>query len=276
MKKPLFNRVAIVGVGLIGGSLGLAIKKRKLARLVVGVVHHKKTVVEAFRMRAVDVATLDLKEGLKGADLVILCGPISVIIKHLKTLSRFLGKNTIVIDVGSSKEAIDRAAKKHLTRNIFIGCHPMAGSEKCGIQHAGAGLFNGATCFLTSKNRKIERFWKELGSRPLLMDGRRHDDWAARVSHLPHLVAFAMFQNLDRPLRQPFDLNPSFKEIARLAKSHPKIWTDILSSNSRAILETLGDFKNQVSLFEQFLKKNNGAALARHISKANRHAKTVI
>lgn len=276
MKKPLFNRVTIVGVGLIGGSLGLAIKKRRLAKLVVGVVHHKKTVTEAFQRGALDIAALDLKKGVKGADLVILCGPVSVILDQLKILSRFLDKKTIVVDVGSSKETINRAAKKHLTRNVFVGCHPMAGSEKCGIRHASADLFKSAVCFLTSRHNKVGQFWRALGATPVFLEERRHDRWVAGVSHLPHILAFALFQKLNWPDGKKFDLNPSFKDIARLAKSHPKVWTDILSTNRTAALNALHDFEKNLHVLKRFLRSGERAALNRLIANANKNADKIV
>src|SRR5689334_2988648 len=129
MSKPLYNRISIIGIGLIGGSLGLAIKKRKLAKFVVGVARRKQSAIDAVATKAVDMATLDLKEGVSGADLVILAGPIPTIISQIKTVPKYISKNTLVIDVGSSKADINKAASRSLKKN-FVGCHPMAGSEK--------------------------------------------------------------------------------------------------------------------------------------------------
>lgn len=275
MKKPLFNKITIVGIGLIGGSLGLAVKKRGLARKVVGVVRRTGTIREALRRKAVDEATLDLARGVKGADLVILCASVSSILKHLRAIAPFLKREALVIDVGSSKGEILKAAKKHLRKNLFIGCHPMAGSEKCGIENAKADLFKGEVCFLTCKNRAVEAFWKALGARPLHLGAERHDHWAAKVSHLPHLLSFALLQRLERPVDKQFDLNPSFKEFARLAKSSPEIWSDILSTNRTALLSALRVFRSDLDAFERFLRLGNSTALNRSIVKANSNASKV-
>ena len=275
MKKPLFNKICIVGVGLIGGSLGLAIKKRKLARWVVGVTRRKETIQKAFGMGALDIATLDLKEGVKDADLVILCAPISDIKAHLKKIGPYLKRGALVTDVGSSKVEILAAAKKHLKKNDFVGSHPMAGSEKCGIESARASLFEGAVCFISAPHQKIETFWKALGSKPVRLDAGKHDAWAAQASHLPHALSFALLQRIELPTSKKFELNPSFKDLARLAKSHPRIWTDIFLTNREALLKAISSYKIKLSLLERAIRSGSRPAVMRFILMANANAKKV-
>ena len=272
MNMALFNKVCIVGVGLIGGSLGMAIKKRRLAKLVIGVVRRKKTIEQAFEKKALDVATLDLKEGVKGADLVILCGPVSVIEGQLKTLSRILDPKAIVIDVGSTKLNIEQAAKKYLKKNPFVGCHPMAGSEKTGIENAQADLFNGSFCFLTSSHPKIVKFWQMLGVKTIVTDARRHDLWVATASQLPHLLSFA-FLNSFTSVR--FPMNPSLKEFARLAMSDAQLWADIFLSNRATILSSLHVFGLELSKWSKALKRTDRARISSLIKTANRKASHV-
>jgi prephenate dehydrogenase len=190
MTKRLFDRVAIVGVGLIGGSIGLAVKKQKLARFVVGVVRRKSSAQEALAFRCVDMATLDLAEGIADADLVILCSPVSVIADQLKRIAPYLKRGAVVIDVGSSKKMIDDAARGILKKAAFVGCHPMAGSEKTGAAYADAGLFDGAACFMTAAHPAVESFWKALGAKPVFIKTADHDRWVAAASHLPHALSF--------------------------------------------------------------------------------------
>ncbi len=268
MKKPLFNRVAIVGVGLIGGSLGLAIKKRRLARFVVGVARRKASAIGAVSARAVDMATLNLKEGVQDADLVILAGPVSTILRHLALISRHLKRGSLVIDVGSSKEAIHAAANKFLKKNIFVGCHPMAGSEKCGIAFADGDLFERAVCFVTGKSSKVESFWKSLGSKPIFIRDREHDAWVAKSSHLPHALSFSLFQKMDPQYPQ----NPSLKEMARLSRSHPRLWVDIFLSNRAEVLKAAGRFGQDLSYIQKALRAKNKAAIDRYNSHANKQA----
>ncbi len=268
MKKFLFNKICIVGVGLIGGSLGIAIKKRKLAKLVVGVVRRARTAKEAMKRKAIDVATFRLKEGVRNADLVILSAPVSAIIRHLKEIAPVLKKNALVIDVGSSKQEIEKVAKKYLRGRVFVGCHPMAGSEKCGIEFADGNLFEGSICFMTQKNAKVETFWKKLGSRPLKIDPDRHDAWVAQSSHLPHALSFSLFQSVN----SKYAASPSLKDMGRLAKSDPELWTDIFLSNRSAVLKALSKFKKNLAVFEKNLRQGRKSDLLSFIRHANKRA----
>jgi prephenate dehydrogenase len=275
MKKPLFNRIAIVGVGLIGGSLGITIKKKRLARSVIGVVRKKRTIRKAFQLKALDAATLSLREGVRGADLVILCAPVQEIIRHIRSIAPCVGPGTLVIDVGSSKQEVLKAAARYLKRGAFVGCHPMAGSEKCGIENAKGGLFAGSVCFMTSHHPKIKAFWSALGAKPVHLNAGPHDRWAAKVSHLPHLLSFALLQNLERPVDRKFELNPSFRELARLAGSHPKVWTDILLTNRAALIGALRSFRKDLGRLEKGLRSGNIPSLMRSIVRANSNAAKV-
>ncbi len=259
MKKPLFNKVAIIGVGLIGGSLGLAIKKRRLAKLVIGVVRSDRTLKEAMRRRVIDTATKDLKGGIRGADLIILASRIFTINEQLKMLGRFIDPRALVIDVGSSKSVICQTAKHSIPPGQFIGCHPMAGSEKRGVEHADPNLFEESVCFMTKRNAKVYKFWKRVGATPVYLPQNYHDSWVAEASHLPHLLAFSKF--LSRDTSRVFNLasslrylNPSFKSMVRLAKSDPELWTDILSSNNQAILSSLERFEGNLDQFKRALR----------------------
>ncbi len=268
MKKPLFNKVCIVGVGLIGGSLGLAIKKKKIANFIVGVARRKTSAIGAVQAKAVDMATLDLKEGISGADLVILAGPIPAIISQIQRLSKYLNKNTIIIDVGSSKNSVGLAAKKYLPKNLFVGCHPMAGSEKTGVKYAHSGLFEGSACFVTKNNSKVNQLWERLGSKPILIEAIQHDKWVAHASHLPHILSFCLFQDIERK----YPLNPSIKEFERLATSSPDLWADIFLSNAKEILKTSADFRKNLMQFEKNLSLKNKSKLVQLIQNANKKA----
>lgn len=273
---PIFNKVCIVGVGLIGGSLGMAIKRRHLAGTVVGVVRRKETITKAFRKKALDVATLDLKEGLKDADLVILCAPVLVIVNHVKKIRPYLKKSAIVIDVGSSKMEIVNTAKKYFNRRIrgpvptFVGCHPMAGSERSGVKHARADLFKNSICFVTSRRAKVENFWKSLGAKTVLINAKEHDQWVAKASHMPHLLAFTFFQNgLDA---RPYGVNPSLGSLARLSQSDPGIWSDIFLSNRKALLKEIESFYHWLNQFQKAIRVKNRDNLMVLLEQANRNA----
>ncbi len=270
--RPLFEKVTIVGVGLIGGSIGLAIRKRKLAKLVMGVVRQRSTVAKAFRRNALHGATMSLEEGVKGADLVILCAPVSTIIQQIKQLKKFLSPETLVIDVASSKVLVDLAAKKYLKGVRFTGCHPMAGGAKSGIMHSDPDLFEKALCFMTHREPAIDHFWRALGCRTHVLTPEKHDEWVARVSHLPHVLAFALFQSggAQRLTRLGMEAtNPSIRDLARLSKSDPILWADILQSNKAEILRALTEHEASLRTLRKALNSRDGRLLEKFIGSAN-------
>ena len=276
MNKPLFDKVTIVGVGLIGGSLGLAIKKRKMAKLVMGVVHRRQTIAQAFKRRALHGATMNLKEGVRDADLVILCAPVSTIVQQLKVLRPMLKPGARVIDVASSKLLVDIAAKKYLKNIRFTGCHPMAGSAKSGLHHADPFLFEDSVCFMTGADPVVERFWRALGAHPHILTPKSHDEWVARVSHLPHILAFALFQSggAHKLARLGIEAkNPSIQDLARLSKSDPKLWADILLSNKEEIMHALREHELSVSRLKKALSSRNARAIEKFILQANNFSK---
>lgn len=270
--RPPFEKVAIVGVGLIGGSLGLAIRKRRLAKLVMGVVRRRQTGAQALRKRAVHGATMSLKEGVRGADLVLLCSPVSTIVRQMKTLKKFLAPGALVVDVASTKVLVDAAARKYLKGVRFAGAHPMAGSSKKGVPAADADLFQGAICYLTNFDPEAERFWRALGTKTFYLTPERHDEWVARTSHLPHVLAFALFQsdNLRRLGRAGLEAtNPSIRDLARLSKSDPKLWADILLSNKQEILSALNEYGKSVASLKKALSAGRPRAIEKFIHQAN-------
>ena len=271
MKKPLFPIIAIVGVGLIGGSIGLAVKKRRLAKLVIGIGRRKSSVLDALKKGAIDVGVLDM-DAVGSADLVILAAPVTTIAKQMKALAPHLKKGAVVIDAGSSKALITDAAKKYLHKNTFVGCHPMAGKERSGVAAAEAGLFEDSVCFITARHAKVEAFWKAIGSRPVVLGAEAHDRLIGSMSHTPHAIAFSLFQNKkDYPSGLP--VNPSMRELSRLAKSDPSIWADILVSNRQAVLRSVEEFeKKGVHPLKNLLRKGNTPALARFIAVANKNS----
>ena len=270
--KPLFNKICIVGVGLIGGSLGLAIRKRKLARIVMGVVHHRRTIAQAFRRRMLHEATMNLKVGVKDADLVILCAPVSIILRQIRMLKPWLSPNARVMDVASSKLLVDHAAGKYLKGVRFVGCHPMTGAAKSGLAHASENLFEGTLCFMTSADKMIERFWQALGASTHYLTPKSHDEWVAHVSHLPHILAFALFQSGGVQKLARFGIeasNPSIQDLARLSKSDPKLWADILLSNKKEILKSLQEHETSMRFLKKALNARNTQALEKFILQAN-------
>ncbi len=272
MSKPSYEKIAIIGVGLIGGSLGLAIRKRKMAKLVMGVVRRRKAGAEALRRHAVHGATMSLKEGLRGADVVLLCSPVSTILQQIKEIKKYLEPNALVMDAASTKVLIDHAAKKYLKNTRFVGAHPMAGSVKKGVYSSHPDLFEGADCFLTNYDAAAEKFWRALGAQIHYLTPEKHDEWVARVSHLPHILAFALFQSHRMKKLQGLGIeamNPSIRDLARLSKSDPKLWADILISNKKEILASLFDHQTSISTLVAALKSKNTQVVEKFINQAN-------
>ena len=272
MQKFFFDKICIVGVGLIGGSIGLAIKKKKIAKFVVGIVRRKQTAIQAVQKSAVDMATLDLKEGVRDADLMILCAPVSTIIRQLRQIAPYLKKSAIVTDVGSSKVEIEKAARRHLKKNVFVGSHPMTGLAHTGVEFASADLFEGAQCFVTSQNSRVNQFWRALGCRPVLLDAKKHDVWVARISYLPHLMAFSLFSGVTLGKFSKLRLkaeNPSLRDLSRISKSNADLWADILLSNSET-RHALGEFEKSVRDLARILRSGNVSRLKKIIQKANK------
>lgn len=255
----LFRKVTIVGVGLIGGSLGLAIKKHKLAREVVGLSQRHSSIMAALKIQAVDHAYHDLKKAVTNSDLVILAAPVSVILGMLSTIGACLRRGSIIIDVGSTKSSIVRAAEQHLPNYVsFVGCHPLAGSEKSGVENSFAELFEQSSCIMTPTEKtnrsaveKIRRFWRKIGVETKIMTPEEHDRILAYISHLPHMLAFALMQSVPEGFL-PY-ATPSLKEMTRIAASSPQMWNDIALSNVRNLSEGMDELAKNLATLRKAL-----------------------
>ena len=193
-----FQKITIIGVGLLGGSLGLAVKRRKLAREVAGFVRRAASLKDCEKAGAVDYATTDLLAAVTGADLVIFCTPLAQMCALAQQILPALKRGAMVTDVGSVKADVVRELESIIAKSgaHFVGSHPMAGGEKMGVLAARADLYANAVCILTPTKksnanavRRLEQFWKSLGARTLRLDAAQHDLLVSRSSHLPHVVA---------------------------------------------------------------------------------------
>lgn len=246
-----FKKITIIGVGLIGGSIGLAIRKKKIATEVMGVFRHRSTMKKALKYGAVDKGTMDMKEGVKDARLVILATPVHSIPVLAAEASRFMKKDSIMTDAGSTKEWIVGEVEKVLGSTscvFFVGSHPMAGSEHTGVRFAKGNLFDGSPCIVTKTARtdrkaiaKVALFWKSLGGKVSIMSPAEHDRTVSLVSHLPHVVAFSLAGAV--PGREMAVAAEGFKDTTRVASSDPELWADIFLTNKKAILKAGGMFE---------------------------------
>jgi prephenate dehydrogenase len=242
--EPLFNRIAIVGIGLLGGSLGIALRARKLCNEITGVVRNDQTLVEAQRIEAIDHGTLEARGAIAQADLVVLCTPVSHIVEKLPELISAARPGTIFTDVGSTKSNIVRIGEQAASLNgcHFVGSHPMAGSEKSGVRHARESLYSDSTCFVTKSGAtdmsafiKVCKLWSGIGARVVVCRPERHDRLVAAVSHLPHILSVALVRAVsgfgeDKNLIKGI-IGNGFRDMTRIAEGNSKMWQDIFTDN---------------------------------------------
>jgi len=271
----IFRKVTIIGGGLIGGSIGEALKKKHLAEEVVGVGHKASSLKEALRRGAIDRGTLDAVKGVEGADLVIVATRVSLIPVFGGKISRALKKGCVVTDVGSTKSEIVGSMEKSMPRGaVFVGSHPMAGSEKRGVKSAKEDLFKGSTVIMTKSKRtntaavkKLEKFWKLLGvSRVAVKSPGNHDRIAAEISHLPHIAAAALINSASG--ESLGFASAGFKDTTRIAASDPDIWRDICMTNRKELLRALDNYGRNLSRIRKLIKEGSGAKLCRELGKS--------
>jgi prephenate dehydrogenase len=266
----IYKRAVIVGTGLIGGSLALAIKKYRLAKEVVGISRHAKSIAIAVKKGAIDRGSRSLSEA-RGADLMVLATPVSVVLSQAAALAKIVGKDCVVTDVGSTKLQIVSSLERVFPR--FVGSHPLAGSEKRGVANADASLFNGSLCLVTPTRktdraalRLVETLWKKAGARVGRMSPAEHDRALAFTSHLPHAAAFSLINAV--PGSYLGLAAGGLKDTTRVAGSDAEIWVDIFLSNKTSILSALKAFGRHLGALEKALQRNDVAALEAMFARA--------
>jgi len=275
-----WDTVAIVGVGLIGGSIGMALRRRKLAKNVVGVGRRQSSLRAARPVEAVSHTTHDNDRAVAEAQLVIVCTPVDQIVEHVRRAAQHCPERTLITDAGSTKQTIAAALDSGLARECrFLGSHPLAGSEKTGPQNASADLFEGRVAILTpTKNTRaedfdsLEEFWQSLGSVVVRMSPEEHDEAMALTSHLPHLAAAALA--LSVPEKYFRLVGPGLLDTTRIAGGDPELWRQILTHNRANALAALEQFGAKLSALRAALRNNNQEELVRLLaqSKKNRAA----
>jgi prephenate dehydrogenase len=275
-----WNKIALIGVGLLGGSLGLAIKQRRLAAHVHGFVRRRAAVAECEKLGVVDCATLELGEAAANADLVVLCTPIAQMRRLVENMLPALKRDALVTDVGSVKGSViaDLENLVASTGAQFIGSHPMAGADKMGVAAARADLFEDAVCVLTPSAksnqeavRGLEGFWKGVGARPLKLSAELHDDLVARCSHLPHVVAVELANYVLSPVHpkeQAMLCANGFRDTTRIASGSPEMWRDIALANRRNVARVLGVFIEDLQEFQHALETEDRKTIEEFFEKA--------
>lgn len=264
-----FGTVAIVGVGLIGGSLGMALKRRGRARKVLGIGRNAERLELAKRLEAIDSWSTDTPTALSEADTIVLCTPVTTIIEDLPTVLNAARPDAVITDAGSVKGPIVDAAGGDPR---FIGSHPMAGSERAGVEAARPTLFEDATWALTPAAstdpgaiERISALAHAVGSSTLVLTPSDHDAAVAVTSHLPHVMAWSLMRlAYEHACRSPHVSRMSagsFADSTRVAASSPALWRDICLANREALLVALDEFRAQLDLAAQALKDNDPACL---------------
>lgn len=275
-----FNSIAIVGVGLIGGSIAAAIKARGLARTVVGVGRQTGRLEEARRARLIDVASIDLAAAGRESDLIVFCTPVDRIVAGVRELAAYCRPGTVITDAGSVKGAICRDLSDGLPEGVeFVGAHPLAGSEKAGFEFADAQLFRGRLCVLTPGAStsevalaRVREFWSGLGATLIEMSPEAHDRALAETSHLPHLLAAtlaALLSDENRALTAT-----GFRDTTRIASGDPDLWTAILLGNADELLRSLDAHQDVVNRFRDAIATHDAPRLKKllHEAKVKRDA----
>jgi len=261
----------IIGVGLLGTSLGLAAKKRNLADTVIGIGHRRETLDIALKRGAVDSVSTEIND-LKTINngLAIICTPVRTIVEYAEKISSING-NVLLSDVGSTKGTICRELERRGCR--FIGAHPIAGSEKSGPVFGDAHLFQDRLTVLTptlaSRPEDVETlrtFWESLDARVVCLEPEQHDTILAKTSHLPHAVA-AVLASLLEESEQPF-CGTGFSDTTRIAAGSPAVWTDIFVENRQELLAVLGQFGDRLELLKTLLQEGNHQRIAQFLETA--------
>ena len=277
-----FEKVAIRGVGLLGGSIGLALRRAEFDGPIVGLGRRAVSLEAAIAAGTIDRGFLDVAPALEGADLVVLAGPVGTFADLMAAAAGHLSPAALVTDVGSTKAQVVRWANRLLPApGRFVGAHPIAGSEKRGPQFARADLFDGACCVLTPTARtdpaalaRATRLWEALGMRTVMMSPPTHDRVLARVSHLPHAVAAALMRLADRPLQ---DLaGPGFVDMTRLAGGDPELWRDIFLTNRPATQAAIARLIRELERFSRLLARGDGAVLRQYLADAQQQRQAMI
>ena len=278
MKEPGFKKIAIVGMGLIGGSVGMAVRKCSLFT-VTGIARRKESIEKAVEIGAIDNGTIDMKQGVKGADFLIMAVPVGVTCKLIKQILPHLESGCIITDVGSTKREIVETVDTFLPRdNFFVGSHPLAGSEKTGIEAAKDSLFKNATCILTPGTKSssnsvnsVKTLWEAIGMKVIIMKPEEHDHLLALTSHLPHLAAAAMVNLIADKDKDIIPVIASgFNDTTRIASSSPTLWRDICLSNKTELASALRAFRELLKNIEDSIRNEDTPPLMGLLEKGKR------
>ncbi len=277
----MFEQLGLIGCGLMGGSFALALKRAGLVKRVVGYSKSPSTTQRALSMGVIDVEAPSALLAVSGADIVLLAVPVAATEATLKAIRHLVTKDMLIMDVGSTKRDVIDAARRVLRDHIgcFVPCHPITGKEVSGVEHSDPDLYTGKQVILTPVDRtdpghlqRAVQLWEALDCRVLKMAPDEHDAAFAAVSHLPHLIAFALINGINSQDHGKDYLSlagPGFRDFTRIAASEPKMWRDILLANRQELLEQSKIFQRTLNALEALIESGNGEALEGLIDQAS-------
>ena len=285
----LFNKVTLIGIGLIGSSIARVIKRDKIARHLVAVAKSKKTIDTVLKLGIADSVTIDSSEAVKDADMVMLCSPLGTYKKIMREIGPNLKRGCILTDVGSVKGCVfdDIEIEKLLGVNL-VPAHPVAGTEYSGPEAGFVELFEGRWCVITPDKRaskesieKICKLWKAAGSNVEIMDPNHHDQIMAMTSHLPHLISYTIVgtaTDLEKSLVSEVVKYSAggFRDFTRVAASDPTMWGDIMIKNKEAVLEILQRFNEDLTALQRAIRWDEYDLIHDFFSKTRKIRKEVI
>lgn len=280
MKAPFFNRMVVVGVGLIGGSLAMAGRRNGLVKEIIGVGRGIANLKEAVKLNIIDSFRFDISEAVKGADLIVLATPVGSFERLVKQMSRSLNKGAIITDAGSVKGGMVSRIERLLPKGTyFVAGHPIAGKEKTGVKAASLTLFEGTKCILTptkktdaSALKKIKALWKAVGAEVVLMDPMLHDKVLGAVSHLPHAAAYSIVNTAAEIKKNGNNFiafsGGGFKDFTRIAASSPEMWRDIFLSNRENLVNMISRYQKNLEKLKRYIKDKDSKKLIKELEKA--------
>lgn len=285
----LFKKVTVIGVGLLGASLAKACKERGLVDEIVGYGRNRENLEKAKDLNIIDHCPADLDEAVSDADLIVLCTPVSTIVPLIQNLISKVKPGALITDVGSVKDPVVHGADKVVPEGIFfVGSHPIAGGENSGLEASTANLYQDAKCIVTPTEKtdktaleKISALWQAVGMKVISLTTDEHDFIFGAVSHLPHIVAYALMNTLGA-LKTPENRDVTafsgagLKDITRVASSDPVMWRDICLSNRKHSLDLIDRFQNKLEEIRSTIEKGDGQELKKEFIAANKYRLNVI
>jgi prephenate dehydrogenase len=285
----LFGKMTVIGVGLLGASLAKACKERGLVGEIAGFGRNRENLKKAQALNIIDHCPENLAEAVRDADLIVLCTPVSTLAPLIQEMISEVRPGTLITDVGSVKEPVVLDAEKLIPEGVFfVGSHPIAGGENSGLEASSADLYQGAKCIMTPTEKtnqkaqeKISALWQAVGMNVINLSMKEHDFIFGAVSHLPHIVAYALMNTLGALRTQDGQEVTAFsggglKDITRIASGDPVMWRDICLSNRDHSLDMMDRFQNKLNEIRNSIEKGDGQALQEEFLTANKYRLNVI